>query len=60
MPDSEIECALERCCCILGSDVSPVTRGEEQFCSERCADQRGCDHADCNCGDFPEEEPPDL
>jgi len=59
MTEPQDECAMEGCSCILEDDVIPVTRGEERFCSERCADQRGCDHAGCNCGDYPEEEPPE-
>jgi hypothetical protein len=57
MTQTQAECAFEGCSCVLDEEERPITRGGEQFCSERCADQRGCDHADCNCGDFPEQEP---
>jgi hypothetical protein len=49
-------CAFKPCDCELTSDQI-VRRDGTEYCSERCADGRGCDHADCNCGDFPEEEP---
>jgi hypothetical protein len=27
------------------------------YCTQRCADGRGCDHEGCNCGSFPTSEP---
>jgi hypothetical protein len=49
-------CAFDPCECALASEQT-VRRDGAEYCSERCADGRGCDHADCNCGDFPEAEP---
>jgi Prokaryotic metallothionein len=49
-------CAFDPCECALASEQT-VRRDGAEYCSERCADGRGCDHAGCNCGDFPEEEP---
>lgn len=55
MADSN-RCAFESCHCACGPETT-VRRAGAQYCSERCADGRGCDHAECNCGDFPEPEP---
>jgi hypothetical protein len=49
-------CAHKGCDCSLAADQR-VARDGELYCSERCADGRGCDHQDCNCGDFPAAEP---
>ncbi len=49
-------CAFKPCECELANQPTVQREGAE-YCSERCADGRGCDHATCNCGDFPEEEP---
>lgn len=52
-----IECAAESCVCQL-ERAQAVSREGLLYCSERCAEGRGCDHADCNCGEFPAAEPP--
>jgi hypothetical protein len=49
-------CAFETCDCKLSGE-QVISREGKQYCSERCADGRGCDHAECNCGEFPEAEP---
>jgi hypothetical protein len=49
------ECDHPGCKCVVQS-VELVQRDEKVFCSERCADNRGCDHHDCNCGVFPTEQ----
>ena len=48
-------CQHAGCDCPVGADA--VMRNGEAYCSERCADDRGCDHPDCNCGDCPEGRP---
>jgi hypothetical protein len=44
-------CAHRGCDCEVSADA--VQRQGRAYCSERCADGRGCDHRDCNCGAFP-------
>jgi Prokaryotic metallothionein len=51
-----LACAFKPCRCTF----ELVQAFEYQgllFCSERCVDGRGCDHAHCNCGKWPEAEP---
>lgn len=48
-------CAFEACQCELSRE-SIVRRDKAEYCSARCADGRGCDHPDCNCGEFPEAD----
>jgi hypothetical protein len=56
MDDKEsTSCAHESCSCSLQAG-SIVSREGRNYCSERCADNRGCDHEGCNCGAFPAEE----
>jgi hypothetical protein len=55
MNDSAMECAYKRCDCHVTRGAA-VRRGERLYCSELCADGRGCPHKDCNCGQFPAEE----
>jgi hypothetical protein len=55
MGDSQ-SCAFEACKCEPTGETM-VRKDGAAYCSERCADGRGCDHADCNCGDFPAPEP---
>jgi hypothetical protein len=50
-----ISCATNRCNCECGDDA--VSYDAMVYCSQRCADGRGCDHLDCNCGAFPTAEP---
>jgi hypothetical protein len=52
-----IKCAGEDCNCEFEMDSAAVVDGRA-YCSQRCADGRGCDHAGCNCGEFPTAEPP--
>ena len=49
-------CAFKPCKCTL-DPVHAVHRDGQAYCSERCADGRGCDHSHCNCGEYPEPEP---
>lgn len=50
------KCAEKSCHCKLdGADA--VNAGGRLYCSQRCVDGRGCDHAGCNCGAYPTEEP---
>jgi hypothetical protein len=49
-------CSHQGCTCRVEVQGA-VKREGKVFCSERCADDRGCDHEQCNCGDFPEERP---
>src|ERR1700759_1963297 len=50
------ECAYKPCTCDVQT-ATAISANGKRFCSERCAEGRGCDHADCNCGEFPEAEP---
>jgi len=49
-------CAHSACDCDVEPGQAVVFDGQT-FCSTRCAEGRGCDHHDCNCGNFPVEEP---
>jgi hypothetical protein len=49
-------CAHKGCKCSVQSDAAAKSEGL-LFCTERCADGRGCDHEGCNCGSFPAPEP---
>lgn len=51
-----MKCQHHACRCDVASGAG-VTRDGKTYCSERCADDRGCDHADCNCGKFPTAQP---
>jgi hypothetical protein len=55
MTASTARCAHAQCKCSNDSELA-VTYEGKTYCSERCADGRGCDHHDCNCGVFPTEE----
>ena len=44
-------CEYEECSCEVDS-ASAIAQDGKQYCSQRCADGRGCDHLDCNCGAF--------
>lgn len=55
MANPNQECDHAGCKCVVHS-AEMVQRNEHVYCSERCADDRGCDHHDCNCGGFPTEE----
>jgi hypothetical protein len=52
-----IRCAAKACVCKVDRTAAVRVEGQS-YCSERCSEGRGCDHADCNCGDFPTAEPP--
>jgi hypothetical protein len=58
MPEM-IACAGEGCACAVEREEA-VRFGDRYYCSERCLDGRGCDHAGCNCGHFPTAEPPSF
>lgn len=45
------KCDHEPCHCVPGPDDA-FTKGKSVFCSEACADGKGCDHTECNCGDY--------
>jgi hypothetical protein len=49
-------CAHKACKCRVEA-ADAVRQNGAVFCSQRCADDRGCDHEGCNCGDFPAPEP---
>ena len=57
MTASSLRCAHARCKCSIDSALA-VAHDAKTYCSERCADGRGCDHHGCNCGVFPTEEAP--
>jgi hypothetical protein len=52
----EFVCAEDGCHCRVHTE-SAVHANGCLYCSERCVDGRGCDHAGCNCGKFPTAEP---
>ena len=54
METSSNACAHDRCKCPIEPAMA-VSHDGKTFCSERCADNRGCDHHGCNCGVFPTE-----
>jgi len=49
------QCAFEDCSCTITAE-NMVEHDGKQYCSERCVDNRGCDHEGCNCGAFPTAE----
>jgi hypothetical protein len=51
-----VVCQAVSCICEVAIEVAVQHEGR-YFCSERCAEHRGCDHAGCNCGKFPSAEP---
>lgn len=53
----QLACAAESCVCHVDANTAVQAAGQ-LYCSQRCADGRGCDHTGCNCGDFPAAEPP--
>jgi hypothetical protein len=56
MDPAKVMCAHKTCKCTCDHDDGVRFEGL-MYCSQRCADDRGCDHAECNCGDFPVAEP---
>jgi hypothetical protein len=52
----KVMCAHKTCKCNCDQQDSVRFEGL-MYCSQRCADNRGCDHAACNCGEFPLSEP---
>lgn len=54
MTNSTPRCAHSGCKCRIDPNTAVQHEGKT-YCSERCADNRGCDHHDCNCGVFPTE-----
>jgi hypothetical protein len=59
MPDTTNTCAAKSCTCKLDMPDTVQIDGRT-YCSERCSEGRGCDHAGCNCGKFPTAEPPEA
>lgn len=55
MPDVT-ECAAKSCHCKIDRAEAVSAQGG-LYCSQRCVDGRGCDHAGCNCGAYPTAEP---
>jgi hypothetical protein len=51
-----IRCAFKPCHCTFEAEGAVEFEGQT-FCSERCVDGRGCDHAHCNCGEWPTAAP---
>jgi hypothetical protein len=51
-----VMCAHKSCKCKC-SEQDAVRFEGLMYCSQRCADNRGCDHSACNCGQFPTSEP---
>ena len=41
-------CAHDGCGC--GIPPKAVSKNGPSYCSDACAEGRGCDHPDCNCG----------
>lgn len=56
MEASATHCQHSGCKCEV-SQAHGVRHDGKIYCSERCADNRGCDHHQCNCGVFPTEQP---
>ena len=51
-------CAHKGCKCrVAEGGEKPVMWDGKAYCTQRCADGRGCDHEGCNCGAFPAPEP---
>jgi len=48
MDESKRNCAHEGCDCTIPPKA--VSKTGPSYCSDACADGRGCDHPDCNCG----------
>lgn len=49
-------CEYKSCKCTTTTGEAIRSEGHT-YCSQRCADGRGCDHEHCNCGNWPEPEP---
>ncbi len=56
MDPAKVMCAHKTCKCRCDHDECVRYEGL-MYCSQRCADNRGCDHEGCNCGTFPTAEP---
>lgn len=56
MDPEKVMCAHKTCKCHCHANECVRFAGL-LYCSQRCADDRGCDHADCNCGQYPAAEP---
>ncbi len=56
MTTGALSCAFGPCRCAIDA-VQAIEREGKVYCSERCIDGRGCDHAHCNCGEWPTAEP---
>ena len=54
--DGPIVCAHKSCDCRFDRGTAIESEGK-LYCTERCAEGRGCDHEGCNCGSFPAPEP---
>lgn len=57
METSAPRCEHSGCKCSINAATAVQHEGKT-YCSERCADNRGCDHHGCNCGAFPTQEVP--
>ena len=56
MTSGPLTCAFRPCRCTVDAKHATEREGTD-YCSERCVDGRGCDHAHCNCGAWPTAEP---
>lgn len=54
--EGPIVCAEKSCKCRFDR-ASAIEFEGMLYCTQRCADGRGCDHEGCNCGSFPAPEP---
>jgi len=48
--DKGHQCAHEPCSCVVTAG-SGVIAGQQQYCSQGCAEGDGCDHETCHCMD---------
>lgn len=47
--DGTYLCSYDSCDCKVADDENHVKTANGVFCSQGCADGKGCDHPDCNC-----------
>ncbi|NWO08792.1 MAG: hypothetical protein HLX50_24740, partial [Alteromonadaceae bacterium] len=47
--DGTYLCSSEGCTCRVADDENHVKSAEGIFCSEDCAEGKGCQHPGCNC-----------
>ena len=48
-PDGTYLCSHDSCNCRVADDKNHTKTAEGIFCSEGCAEGKGCTHSDCNC-----------